>query len=185
MLRHRQQQKKPDPLMNEMAGDKPPWLAHLSRDYRRIEDKVVSSVPLPGLAFKHDIPFEWPCCFYAIAITSRNQWAKHVLHDLMAYQCVYPDYLECDRWFTTSVEWREYQWRDHGQETVCPLCKKEARYFVLEDHIATNLKVLRSSFCMRRVLAINPSLFLRWSAFSDRQLQFHCLDGGNRSRSLT
>ncbi|BCS19755.1 uncharacterized protein APUU_20187S [Aspergillus puulaauensis] len=60
MLRHRQQQKKPDPLMNEMVSDKPTWLAHLSRDYHTLEDKVVSSVPLPGLAFKHDLSFECP-----------------------------------------------------------------------------------------------------------------------------
>lgn len=142
MLRHRQKQKKPDPLMNEMVSDKPPWLAHLSRDYRTLEDKVVSSVPLPGLAFKHDLPFECPYCFCTIAITSKNQWAKHVLHDLMAYQCVYPDCSERDRWFTTSVEWREHQWRDHGQEKVCPLCKKEARCFVLEDHTAEHLESL-------------------------------------------
>lgn len=98
-----------------------------------IEDLVcgrqsLSFASRPDVA-RHE-PFQCSYCHYVISMAS-EYWIWHVLSDMRAWACVFPDCKTCDLSYGIRYEWVVHMERDHlltnkpGETHIlCPLCQE-------------------------------------------------------------
>lgn len=77
--------------------------------------------------------FECPFCFRMKNIKSEKVWRRHVLSDLRAYVCTFPN---CDApYFSDINEWFRHEMQNHRSRYVCQLCQG-SEYLLKENYLA-------------------------------------------------
>ncbi|KAJ5782233.1 hypothetical protein N7457_004007 [Penicillium paradoxum] len=104
--------------------------------------------PAPKDSLNGD-PFECPYCFILIIIENKHSWARHVLHDLMPYVCVFNDCRTPHRLWESRRQWYIHLKDEHsipqdsGVSVDCPLCGLSVNSGrLLERHLGRHLQEL-------------------------------------------
>ena len=113
------------------------------------------TIPTPPQDSSNGRPFECPYCFYIITINGRKAWRKHVMDDILPYNCIYPGCSFQSKPFVSRHAWYRHLQKLHkvwptdlGDEnssatSKCPLCKEllvSSGNF--ERHVARHLQEL-------------------------------------------
>ncbi|KAL2827766.1 hypothetical protein BDW59DRAFT_143804 [Aspergillus cavernicola] len=103
-----------------------------------------TSIPEPPRESNDRQPFECPYCYIIITIKDRNDWARHIFHDLMPYVCIYEQCSTPSRLYESRRAWYLHLLDKHGADLqTCPLCNLDIKHpETLDRHVGRHFEEL-------------------------------------------